>query len=363
MSDTLVLSEAHYRLLKQAVKAQFRHYNESREAFRKRALAACLSAMAVTTAKREAIEGEFDALFERHHRETANSFFEQQNLALEGNRKRAATSATGPRVKNKDEGERNVSLANVPMSPPRASTPAWNPTEPSPSTTQTVPLYSGTLNFSFQALFPPPSPTRIDSPGVISNPVVIAPPTGGIKRVARQTLDPDRLKNWKAADRRGFIGQNEVMNKVSAETAALCALQETQVHKAPATNFGNSAWEWLHLVSFKMGGIDNTPQQSANLVAGTYECNSQMISIEEAIKDFVLIDGLTLGLEVTATCIEGTHVGKSIDYKVLYTPTGKTEIAFTQTFDPLSHVNPFSGDKAVFDKAMRRHFGLPAKIY
>ena len=62
------------------------------------------------------------------------------------------------------------------------------------------------------------------------------------------------------------------------------------------------------------------PQQQANLVAGLSECNSAMISVEDAVKKIVTERDQTLYVTVTATCVLNTHVGTSIDYEVRKNP-------------------------------------------
>ena len=292
--------------------------------------------------------------FQYYHRRTENSYFAEQLEQITG-KKRGNSGA--PRVKDKSRSLKIIKLTDRPMSPVR---PDYSGPKLSDSkNAMTYQAYSGTLSLEFTTPDRPPSPTRTDYPSVAWNPTGVALPSNSEKRIAKQKLDPARLQQWRAQDRRGFPNQQQVMNGYDATSVACAALLHAEVMKAPPTNFGNSSWEWLHLVSFKMGGIDNNPQQPGNLVAGTYECNSLMISIEEAIKDLVLLDRITLFVSVVAKCHPGTHVGTRIDYYVYYQKTpDDAEIVFDQEFYPLRHINPASGDKDIFKKAMKRHFGL-----
>ncbi len=354
---TAQLTETEFKQLRLTVKFGIRTIGESDSDFRDRLLNSCMLQLRAPLDRRPVVKEAVDDAFDYYQRPTQNDFFAQQDLLL-NSKKRKVTESTGPRVKSKDWDDKFVKLSGVPMSPERKTEKSWNPTDSAKDSLPKYTAYSGTLEYQYTSLNAPPSPTHTDYPTVSWNNTGIAPPNGDVKHVAKQKLDPDRLKHWQRQERRGFPDQNTVMNGVSAVSAANCALPGVEVNKAPSTNYGNSSWEWLHLVSFKMGGIDNLPQQSDNLVAGTYECNSLMISLEEAIKDLVLIDGLTLSVAVDAKCYPGTHVGTLIDYRGYYQKSLTEEIAFDCHFNPLVHVNPSSGDKGIFKKALNRHFGL-----
>ena len=359
MSDTTApLSEMEIKQVRLTVKFAQKKQGEYPSEFRDRLLDVCMGQLRAPSSRMGVVQDSVNDAIDYFHRPTRNDFFREQSSLLDGKKRKKTESSGGPRVRSKDWDNRFVRLSDAPMSPARTPDKPWNPTDAPTTSLPKYTAYSGTLEYEFTTLVPPPSPTHTDYPTVAWNNTGLAPPTGDAKHVAKQKLDPDRLKFWQRQDRRGYPGQNSVMNSVSAESAASCALPGFEVFKAPETNYGNSAWEWLHLVSFKMGGIDNIPQQSDNLVAGTYECNSLMISLEEAIKDLVLIDGITLSVKVDATCYPGTHVGTAINYYVYYQKTTTEELVFESRFDPLVHINPSSGDKGTFLKGIKRHFGI-----
>jgi hypothetical protein len=356
MSDsTGPLSVAELKLVKNIVKQAYWPLNELESVFRAGVLRKCMDALRAPPEREAFVAQAVKEYCTVYKRRTKNDAFQEAEMQLRG-KKRKETSSTGPRIRGEQPQARLVLLSDAPMSPARSGMENWNPIGTTPQYT----AYEGTLSVRYDAEFPPPSPSHLDYPATFWDPTNIPPPSDGIKHIGKQKLDPTRLGHWQKQDRRGYTGQNEVMNGCSASSVAACAgIIPFEFDKVPSTNYGNSAWEWLHLVSFKMGGKDEIPQQPDNLVAGTYECNSLMISIEEAIKDLVLIDKLTLYVEVIATCKLGTHLGTKINYRVYYEKSSTEQIMFNCDFNPLVHVNPFSGDKDMFKKALRRHFGLP----
>ncbi|MFO0889944.1 MAG: DNA/RNA non-specific endonuclease [Isosphaeraceae bacterium] len=84
---------------------------------------------------------------------------------------------------------------------------------------------------------------------------------------------------------------------------------DTSKHK-----FNGKGWEWLHLLGVQLGG----PNACENLVAGTFEANSAMIPIENAIK-IALKKGFTkITYEISATLHGKTHIGDLITQTVTY---------------------------------------------
>jgi hypothetical protein len=291
---------------------------------------------------------------ELYKRPTKNAFFAQQDEDLRG-KKRKADNDHGRRREKKRQNV-VVSYGGQPVSVDGTA-----PTAQSFTGTRHR-AYSGTFDITYDALDCPPSPTHLDYPSVVWNQTGVPTPPDNRKVVPRQKLDPQRLTTWDKRDRRNYDDQNTVMGNYSAASVAYNALPAVEVDKAPRDTVGASRWEWLHLVSFKMGGINNRPQQQKNLVAGTYECNSLMISLEEAIKDLVLIDKLTLFVEVEADCHPGTHLGTLITYHVFYAKPDGSEIEFYNRFYPCVHINPASGDKKIFYEVIRHHFGLTSNV-
>ena len=354
--STGTLSISDYKLLKRIVEQTRRLPGETDTEIIDRVTALCVTALSADLTKTALIKADVTELSAFYHRPTLNDFF--RSLETQAPAKKRSEDAQGfPRKKQKPL-EREIMLDNslLPSAKPDV---LWNPlTLTAPTHTQ----YSGDLTIRFIPRETPVPDTITTWPSVAWDITGMTLPLNGVKTTGRQVLDPKRLQTWDRSERRTYDGQNTVMgNKSALQAAAAGGIIPLEFDKVPATNYGNSAWEWLHLVSFKMGGIGNVPQQPGNLVAGTYECNSLMISIEEAIKDLVLIDKLTLTVEVTAQCVNGTHIGKSIDYRVHYQPADATkpELSFTQHFDPLVHINPSSGDKAIFKMSLRTKFGLP----
>ena len=115
-------------------------------------------------------------------------------------------------------------------------------------------------------------------------------------------------------------------------------------------------WEWLHLVAHSMGGIDfEGPQVANNLVAGTSECNTQMIIVEEFLKDYVVRNDAKATLVVHAEMEDADrHIGKRITYDFYVTNKGGGPVqVFHWTFDPLSRTNPITAENRTLREAGR----------
>ena len=148
------------------------------------------------------------------------------------------------------------------------------------------------------------------------------------------------------------IGQIEVMGGVSPNVAA------------KSLGLPTGRWEWLHLVAFSIGVThadnlsahswkliersDRPTQIPENLVLGTHETNTVMLTYETIIKD-ILREHQDWKLELwVGGHIEkrpmGGHiipVGTRIDYHFLFkTSHGRVSRPFIVTFDPLSHSQP-----------------------
>lgn len=166
------------------------------------------------------------------------------------------------------------------------------------------------------------------------------------KKVPRQQIDAARIKYWSRQERKSFQQQNDVMG-CSAELAATAA--RLQVMLSPSHK---QQWEWLHLCSFKMGGIDGTPQSSGNLVAGTYDCNTEMMAIEEAIK-MLALEGHVFHVSVNAYMYPDTHVAMEIEYVVEC-----NGITSTTHFFPMSTDTVVKGETQAAIKLLRSYFKL-----
>jgi hypothetical protein len=136
------------------------------------------------------------------------------------------------------------------------------------------------------------------------------------------------------------------MGDISAATAA--AMANVDVNSAVR------GWEWLHLISFQMGGINNFPQLPENLVAGTYDCNSEMIGLEEAIKTLILDKDIVLTVTVSVKLVPGTHVGIGV---VSYDVEHNNKKSHFE-FNVRSQNRPFSGVNIAWLKALHVDLGL-----
>jgi hypothetical protein len=224
--------------------------------------------------------------------------------------------------------------------------------------------YSGDFQLFYKttALVPRPPLPLVPDVGVPSNPSK-HPMNGTLKIVPEQEITKELVQEWAlvaAADKtRGGESQIQVMG-CSARDAILAAnygLTYTDSSQAKAE------WEceWLHLVAYSMGGINGSPQQHANLVAGLSECNSAMISVEDAVKDIVTSRNQKLFISVRATCIPNTHVATRIIYEIRKNQKPKgfgPDWVYSITFNPLWPNDQVKGDTSLVTASILKALDL-----
>ena len=227
-----------------------------------------------------------------------------------------------------------------------------NPTF-NPKGLSTFSSYGG--DFTVEKLGPTPSSPHHEmfyySP-VWNSAVFATVPLSSMKVVPTQKIDKARVLHWKTEDRAADYDQQCKVMGCSAQEAAYAACVETESPFGTVQEKGKG-WEWLHLVAFSMGGIDSQPQVPGNLVAGTYESNTEMMAVEDAIKWAVEKYSVVVNLDVSAKLITGTHVAREIRYTMAVSGTSKTVV-----FNTLTATNPSSGDAAVCKQWFAQVFGI-----
>lgn len=191
------------------------------------------------------------------------------------------------------------------------------------------------------------------------------PITGPQKIIPEQKITKERVEEW------ALMALTEVNRGESQGQVMGCSARDAIL----AANYGltytdscgdKADWEceWLHLVAYSLGGIDNSPQQADNLVAGLAESNSAMISIEDAVKHIVTTRDQNLYISVTATCILNTHVAQSIVYEIRKNPRPKgkgPDWVYTVQFNPLWPNDQVKGDTSLLTSAILEALQLSSK--
>ncbi|HSW70743.1 MAG TPA: hypothetical protein VLH77_02045, partial [Gammaproteobacteria bacterium] len=104
-------------------------------------------------------------------------------------------------------------------------------------------------------------------------------------------------------------------NAVMAVTSSLATqASATQYAKAAQLASEGQRWEWLHLIAHFI--LANKAQNEANLGAGTYHANTEMLSIEIALKALVVLFPAGFWLEVKAHFIPDTQLLTTIEYNI-----------------------------------------------
>ncbi|WP_135557196.1 OTU domain-containing protein [Paenibacillus cymbidii] len=174
----------------------------------------------------------------------------------------------------------------------------------------------------------------------------------GFKSVHNSKVDGKGVSSWSGKKREQ--SQDQVMGASAGDAAENGGFEKRE----------GEGWEWLHLIAHSMGGIDvEGPQVAGNLVAGTSECNTQMIVVEEFLKDLVSKrEGYRAKLSVIATLFDPErHIGERITYDfAIYDDDddGGGVETFHWTFDCLSRDKPLVSENRNLRKAGRSLFGL-----
>lgn len=165
-------------------------------------------------------------------------------------------------------------------------------------------------------------------------------------------IDEATINSFEGTKRK--IQQGEVMGVSAGDAAANAGYDRNE----------GDGWEWLHLIAHSMGGVEVLgPQVPGNLVAGTSECNTQMIIAEEMIKDIVRKTRGHARLHVYATLSDAKrHIGGRIVYDFLiYDDQGEPVEVYHWTFDCLSRNTPLVAENRQVRQVTRSQFGVGKK--
>ena len=172
-------------------------------------------------------------------------------------------------------------------------------------------------------------PARATDPSALG----LTTPRDHFRVAVNEQLSADELRAWSGRER--SVDQGVVMGASAGDAAQSAGF---------ARNEGKG-WEWLHLIAHSMGGIQvQGPQVADNLVAGTSECNSQMIVVEEFLKDYVATNEGRAALMVQAEMFDTRrHIGRTIVYDFeFYNRKNEPVAVYHYSFDALSRRQPMA---------------------
>lgn len=153
-------------------------------------------------------------------------------------------------------------------------------------------------------------------------------------------ITAQELQTWSGAKRSRT--QEQVMGVSAGDAAEHAGFKRDE----------GKGWEWLHLIAHSMGGLERFgPQVAGNLVAGTSECNTQMIIAEEFIKDQVSKSGGFAAVFVNVRLLDPLrHIGDQIGYDVeLHNGDNEPVAVYHWSFNALSRSQPL----ALFNRSTR----------
>lgn len=142
--------------------------------------------------------------------------------------------------------------------------------------------------------------------------------------------------------------QRQVMGESAAEHAQMLIEKGTLVVPPDSP----AQWHWCHLVAFTMLPTHRA-QARRNLIVGTAACNGHMANIEAAVKMFIYETHRAVSLEVTATIIADTHLGRRIRYQIV---EPKSNFLYREYFDALTDVKTDNADfENIYEKLMSEY--------
>jgi hypothetical protein len=196
-----------------------------------------------------------------------------------------------------------------------------------------------------------PKPNQIDDPAALHWAKDVKP-SPEFKRAQNSGITKEVLESWHGKERE--LQQGQVMGMSAADAAANAGFNRDE----------GLGWEWLHLIAHSMGGIQVVgPQVAENLVAGTSECNTQMIIVEEFLKDIIRKTEGRARLHVQASMYDPQrHIGDRITYDfVIYDKLDKPIVVYHWAFECLSRRNPLVAQNRELRYAGREVFGIGDK--
>lgn len=199
--------------------------------------------------------------------------------------------------------------------------------------------------FSGVAIWTANFPERLQLP-VLGKPVLLSkkpvPCTVTVKESGWQEIDLDRLKRWSGEREQYKPGKSAAAGEKSDQSAAMGNISAKDA--AGDAGYVDGHWEWLHLIAFTLGGInENKVNHPENLVAGTVGANRVHKVLEDTIKALI-VGKHTAKVFVFAKAqilASSYHVSNKLEYKLKFEHDSSVK-EFVFEINPLD-MNPAQG--------------------
>jgi hypothetical protein len=202
-------------------------------------------------------------------------------------------------------------------------------------------------------------------------------------------IDSDDLTSGskRERDQGRIMGDLSDTERTLSATKVAQAITEEGIAKLPGGN-----WEWLHLVAFSIGpnkvlGLsdasstwleshEQTAQISENLILGTKEANSAMLTFETALKNLLVKYECEVNL-VVLCMVQKIKLKKfsadipvanelKFEYQFVFRPQNGDTVLYTSpasiTFSLISHQPPSFGEFEKFYGECEKHFATRVEI-
>ncbi len=182
--------------------------------------------------------------------------------------------------------------------------------------------------------------------------------TGAVKAV----IDEGVIKAY-AGSRKNEDQQYTIMGASAGDMAKAAGLDaaidpDFAADQTP-TGKKKHGWQWLHLISYALGGpTDIGPQNAANLVVGTTAANTAMIMIEDAINNAITDKSIPVKSAILVAkpiMADATYlIAQTITYQVTFTlDDGRALPELTLSFDAMTTSTPFEATNKYFRTTLK----------
>lgn len=166
-------------------------------------------------------------------------------------------------------------------------------------------------------------------------------------KIKQNTICHSDLIEYDVPGRKRSVSQNKIMGESANDHAKRLIDNGILV----ALDDSLTDWHWCHLIAYSMLPYEKA-QRKNNLVCATSACNGHMANIEAALKMFIYTYRRPLGLEVTATTYQNSHLAIRIRYSV-WDKKGSGRL-HNEYFDALTTIKSDVNDfYAIYDRLIK----------
>lgn len=204
----------------------------------------------------------------------------------------------------------------------------------------------------------PPTARRIRRPSQVPNRSLFS----GLETqssVRASSINASTLRGYRGM-RGGEQSQISIMGASAGEMAAAAgydgAIDPEFAHDTTHGGKLKHGWQWLHMISYALGGPTATgPQVATNLVVGTTAANTAMIMVEDAINGLIT-DGIVASAKVHVKALmanEEYRIAGTIVYSVVFSLRNGQRLPLEFDFSALTTATPYVATNMYLRQAVK----------